>query len=102
MTSRSLSRNLISQAGIVLAIVAIANTLFLIVVDASQRQPNPYIGILAWIIGPAILCFGLALYIIGILFERRRRRRRAPEEMPQYAVVDFNERRTRTIVIAST
>jgi nitrate/TMAO reductase-like tetraheme cytochrome c subunit len=102
MTSRSLSRNLISQAGVVLAVVALANTVFLIVVDSAQAHSNPYMGILAWIVAPAILIAGLALYIVGILIERRRRLRHAPEETSQYLVVDFNERRTRTVVVAST
>jgi nitrate/TMAO reductase-like tetraheme cytochrome c subunit len=101
MPTRSLSRNLISQAGVVLAVVALANTAFLIVVDAAQAHSNPYMGILAWIVAPAILGAGLALYIIGIFVERRRRLRQAPEEIPQYPVVDFNERRTRTIVVAT-
>lgn len=95
---RGLSRNLISQAGVVIAVVALANTIFLIVVDATQKQSNPYMGILAWIVAPAILCAGLALYLLGIVVEQRRRR---TAEASEYPVVDFNQRRTRTAVVAS-
>lgn len=96
---RGLSRNLVSQAGVVIAVVAMANTIFLIVVDAAQKQSNPYMGILAWIVAPAILCAGLALYLLGILVEQRRRGRTA--QASQYPVVDFNQRRTRTAVVVS-
>ena len=51
----SLTRNLVSQAGIVIIIVALANLGFLIYLDATRANANPYMGILTWIIAPAIL-----------------------------------------------
>jgi nitrate/TMAO reductase-like tetraheme cytochrome c subunit len=97
----SLSRNLVSQAGVVIIIVALANLGFLIYLDATQTHGNPYIGILTWLIAPGILIFGLALYFGGMLLERRRRRKLAPDEMPEYPKIDLNDRRTRLIVISS-
>ena len=102
MTNRSLTRNLISEAGIVIALVALTNTAFLIYVDSTQRHSNPYMGILAWIIAPAIFCFSLAVFILGLLLERRRRRRLAPEIVPEYPTLDLNVGRTRLIVGATT
>jgi hypothetical protein len=96
-----LSRNLISEAGIGIAVIALANLGFLIYLDATRANSNPYMGILTWIIAPAILIFGIALYLGGMLWERRRRRRMAPGEIPQYPQIDLNERRTRLIVVAS-
>jgi nitrate/TMAO reductase-like tetraheme cytochrome c subunit len=100
--NRHLGRNLVSQAGVVLVIVALANLGFLIYLDMTQARGNPYIGILAWIVAPAILICGLALYLGGMLLERRRRRQLAPDETPEYPQIDLNDRRTRILVVAST
>jgi hypothetical protein len=102
MTSRSLARNLVSEAGVVIALIALTNTAFLIYVDGTQKHANPYMGILAWIVAPAIFCFGLAVFILGLLLERRRRRRLAPDVIPEYPRLDLNHTRTRVIVAATT
>lgn len=100
--SPSLSRNPISAAGAVIAFVALTNTIFLIYLDSRQMHPNPYLGILAWIVAPAILSLGIAIYVAGLLFERRRRRVRSPEAFSEYPRIDLNIRRTRMIVIATS
>ena len=92
-----LSRNLISQAGVAIAVVALANLVFLIYLDATQTHANPYLGILTWIIAPAILIAGLALFIGGMLVERRKRGRAGAAEIPVYPRIDLNDRHTRRI-----
>lgn len=99
--SPGLGRNPLSAAGAVIAFVALTNTLFLIYIDGRQAHANPYLGILAWIVAPAILSFGILVYLAGMLLERRRRRRRAPEEVTEYPRIDLNVRRTRLIVAAT-
>src|SRR5947209_6959486 len=96
-----LSANLISEIGAGIAVVALANLGFLVYLDVSRTQSNPYFGILTWIVAPAILIFGIALYVAGILIERRRRRLSAPDAVPQYPRVDLNDRRTRVLTIAT-
>ncbi|MEO8034292.1 MAG: NapC/NirT family cytochrome c [Acidobacteriota bacterium] len=96
-----LSRNLISEAGIGIAVVALANLGFLIFLDATRENSNPYMGILTWIVAPAILICGVLLFIGGMLLERRKRRRAAPGDIPHYPRVDLNEPRTRVIVIST-
>ena len=96
------ARNLISRIGLVIAVVAVTNLIFLIFVDAMQPHANPYLGILAWIVAPAILIFGLAVYFLGIVIERRRRRRIAPEETPALPRIDLNEQRTRRVAVWAT
>ncbi len=97
----SLRRNLISDIGVIIAIVAVVNSGFLLYVDATQAHSNAYLGILAWIVAPAILTFGLLLFIVGMLRERRRRRLLAPDEVPQYPRIDLNKPRTRMIMTFS-
>ncbi|MEO8215552.1 MAG: NapC/NirT family cytochrome c [Acidobacteriota bacterium] len=94
----SLSRNVISAIGALIVFVALMNTIFLIYIDSRQTHGSPYLGILAWIVGPAILSFGLIVYMAGLLIERRRRRMRAPDDIPQYPAIDLNVHRTRMIV----
>src|SRR6202171_5781875 len=101
MKSPRLNRNLVSLAGAIIILVALANLGFLIYLDATQTHGNPYIGILTWLIAPAILIVGLAIYFGGMLPERRRRRRAAPDSVPQYPTIDLNEKRTRVILITS-
>jgi len=94
-----LSRNLISQAGLAISVVSLANLAFLIYIDATQKHGNPYIGILTWIVAPAILIFGFVLYMGGILLERRRRRLHGDEEMAEFPRIDLNVARTRRIAV---
>lgn len=95
-----LSRNLVSEIGAGIAIVGLANLGFLIYLDVTRSHPNPYFGILTWIVAPAILIFGFAVFVVGMLMERRRRRRTAPDVVPPYPTIDLNERRTRVITIS--
>src|SRR5213595_2098888 len=99
--SQRLGRNPISAAGAVIAFVALTNTLFLIYIDGRQAHASPYLGILAWVVAPAILSFGIVVYLAGLLIERKRRRLRAPGEVAEYPRIDLNSRRTRLIVIGT-
>ena len=96
-----LSRNFMSEIGVGIAVIGLVNLGFLIYLDATRTHSNPYMGILTWIVAPAIFIFGLAVYLLGLILERRRRRLRAPGDLPEYPQIDFNERRTRLIVIWS-
>jgi nitrate/TMAO reductase-like tetraheme cytochrome c subunit len=96
-----LSRNLISEIGAGIAIIALINLAFLVYLDVSRAHSNPYFGILTWIVAPAILIFGAVMFVVGILIERRRRRNAAPGDIPHYPRIDLNERRTRIIVIST-
>jgi len=94
-----LSRNLLSEIGVGIAALGLVNLVFLIYLDTTGTHSNPYLGILTWIVAPAILIFGMAVWFLGMWRERRRRRRSAPGEVPEYPRVDLNERRTRLILI---
>ena len=99
--SASLSRNLVSELGVGIAVIGLANLAFLIYLDTTRTHSNPYFGILTWIVAPAILIFGIGLFFAGMLLERRRRRRSAPDAMPEYPRIDLNQRRTRLVAIWS-
>src|SRR5437763_14835098 len=96
---RSLARNLISEAGMLIAIIALANIVFLIYIDVTSAE-NPYLGILTYVIVPSILVFGILVFVFGLIWERRRRRRAAPG-IPEYPEINLNEPRIRNIAYFS-
>lgn len=75
--SPKLIKNSISLIGVALAAVAFINIVFLFLIDVLSTTHSPYIGILAYMVAPAIMVLGLLLIPIGISLERRRRAREA-------------------------
>ncbi len=75
-------KNRISLVGLALAVVALANIIFLFLVDMISTQASPYIGILAYMIMPGLLILGLLLMVGGMMLERRRRAHGLPEATP--------------------
>jgi len=86
---KQLMRNAISLIGLALAVVAIANIIFLFILDLTTRQPSPYIGIFAYMLMPGVMMLGLALVPIGIALERAKLRRKQPT-LPRFPRLDFN------------
>jgi nitrate/TMAO reductase-like tetraheme cytochrome c subunit len=89
-----LSRNLISRIGVV---VTSTSAITLLVTFASQFfgfKPNPYVGILVYLILPGIFVAGLILIPVGIVREYRKERRLG--ELPAtYPRIDFSQRELR-------
>src|SRR5215212_1115630 len=86
-----LYKNYITLGGTLLAAVAFANILFLFLIDVFSAHPNPYIGVLAYMLMPAFLVLGLALVPVGMLHERNRRRKGAPSMIPRFPRIDLND-----------
>lgn len=95
--SKNLIKNPISLIGIALAAVALANIVFLVLIDLLSSQPSPYIGILAYMIAPGFLILGLILIPLGMVVERRRRLKQAGVE-PHFATLDLNKPSQRSTV----
>jgi len=70
---RSLLRNYITLSGLALAGIALANIIVLAIIDVTSDRPNPYAGLLAYMVLPAFLAVGLILAAAGIWRERHRR-----------------------------
>ncbi|MHB0968338.1 MAG: NapC/NirT family cytochrome c [Thermoanaerobaculia bacterium] len=100
-TMPSLFRNIISVIGALIAIVSLLNILFLVFAGMGSGESSPYIGILAWMILPGIMVFGIALSMLGAVLERRRRRKMAPGEIPEFPRIDLNLARHRRIFAMS-
>jgi len=73
-----------------LALIALANILILFIIDITSAQPNPYVGILAYMALPGVLVAGLALTTFGIFRERHRRLQAIPGA-PPLPRIDLNQ-----------
>ncbi|HZP16384.1 MAG TPA: hypothetical protein VFB00_00365, partial [Terriglobales bacterium] len=71
-----LSNNPLSLAGVVLVTAAAVFWIFLLPVSVPGEMEHPYIGILAFLLLPAVFFAGLALIPFGIYRRWRREKRR--------------------------
>jgi nitrate/TMAO reductase-like tetraheme cytochrome c subunit len=83
--------NPISLTGAALALVSLANIIFLFLIDLLSTTPSPYIGILAYMVAPAFLILGLFLIPAGGWWDRRKRRAQIPGQTLRYLRIDFND-----------
>ncbi len=81
--------NSITLIGATIAAVAFGLIIFLVVLEATAKQHNPYMGIIAFVIMPVFLVLGLLVGAFGVLRQQRRRRLGLPstEKLPS---IDFN------------
>jgi hypothetical protein len=97
--SPSLFRNWVSLAGATIVLVAAVVIASLFAIDMAGESSSPYLGILTFILFPAVLLVGLAVILGGALWERRRRRRAEPGEVLEYPVLDLNDPRRRRALV---
>ena len=85
---RELLQNRTSIIGLAVALVALGNIVFLFFIDLTSKRPSPYVGILAYMVAPGFLIFGLVLIGVGIWYDYRQRR--APGQAPALRL-DFSD-----------
>ncbi len=96
---RFLVQNPISMMGLALSIVALANIVFLFLIDLISEKPSPYVGILAYMVAPGFLIAGLALTIIGMWRRRRQQVLGEPTEVARFPRIDLNDPHQRSTVV---
>lgn len=92
-----LGRSVIAAAGTVMVTGAAFLFLVLFTIDATSGRINPYVGILAFLVIPAIFVLGLLLIPLGAW---RSRRRRSPEPAGLQAVLQESSIRRRLALVA--
>jgi hypothetical protein len=94
-----LLRNALSILGAVLTTVSavLFLTFFAFELIGWTDHSNPYLGIVFFIVLPAIFIFGLLVIPLGVWLERRRRMRGLPPSLREWPRFDFNSARVRTI-----
>src|SRR3972149_1828406 len=87
--------NLITLAGATIASVSFGLILLLMVLELFSEEQKPYMGIIAFVVLPSILIFGLILIGVGIWREHRRERSGKPHGL-RLPHIDLNNPRHRT------
>ncbi len=93
-------RNWVSLAGAVLAAAALFAFFLLFSMDLFAAHANPYMGILAYVVAPAFLLFGLATIAVGYILETRRIRRGGVSGRSEFVLhVDLTRKRDRRLMV---
>ena len=86
----SITHNAMSLTGTALAIASLVLIVSLGFMHALGFEGGPYLGILTYLILPAILVLGLLLIPIGaVLYQRKLRRKHA--RAPRLPIFDLNQ-----------
>jgi hypothetical protein len=87
--------NLVTLVGAIVAAVSFGLVLFLMLLETLTHEPKPYMGIIAFVVLPMFLVFGVVLMVAGVLREHRRERLGKPHglHLPQ---IDLNNPQHRT------
>ncbi len=96
MTFPRSSHNWITLIGATIAFIALSMIVFLFAISTILREGHTYLGLVIFILLPAVMIFGLLLIPLGMLIERRRLNRSGviPEEA-SWPRVDLNDIRHR-------
>lgn len=97
----ALTRSAVGLVGCALTTASALVFLALFGLDLAGRARGPYLGIVAYLVIPALFLLGLFLIPVGLALEHRRLRRAAagaPAAAP-LPVIDLNVRRTRSMVL---
>jgi hypothetical protein len=86
--------NLITLIGLAIAGVSVGVIIFMVLLEATSENSNPYMGIFAFTIVPVFLVIGLIMMAIGVRREHRRERLGKPHGL-HLPVIDFNNPRHR-------
>lgn len=95
---RSHFNNWISATGAVLTVGALFSFAFLVWMDFSQGEKNPYLGILTYIVAPIFLIAGLVTVLTGAWMQRRYALKHAAGR-PDRWQLDFSDPKQRHFII---
>ena len=90
--------NLITLGGLAISVVSFGLILFLIMLESVSGHQKPYMGIIAFVILPAVLIIGVLLIIIGILREHRKVRH-GKSTVLHLPTIDFSNPHQRTAAV---
>ena len=99
----SITRNGISMAGTAIALASLILIISLFFIQQLGYEGGPYLGILTFLILPALCVIGLLMIPVGSLLWRRRMQNvPGGKDMPILPVFDLNDARTRRWLLIFT
>jgi nitrate/TMAO reductase-like tetraheme cytochrome c subunit len=99
-----LSNNVLSLLGVVLVMTATVFWIFLLPTSLGPEVHNPYMGILVFLLLPAVFFLGLGLIPVGLFFRFRKERKRGsyPANFPALNFRNVEFRRLLLFVVGAT
>jgi hypothetical protein len=92
----SITRNALSLAGTAMALASLVLIITLIVIQMLGYEGGPYLGIVTFLVLPALAIIGLIMIPIGsLLWRRKMRKTPGGEDIPPFPVFDLNNTNTR-------
>lgn len=85
--------NWLSLVGLYIVIVGLCASVFLFLVELQMDHTNTYLGIVLFMVMPAIIFMGIFMIIGGFLLERRRHRKGGDDTRPQIDLSHGSHRR---------
>ena len=95
-----LIRSPISIAGIVITTISAVLFIIVLLAELFGLHTNPYVGILFFLVLPALFVLGLLLIPLGAWIERRRRAAGKPPASLEWPRIDLNNRTHRRTALA--
>src|SRR5262249_37764698 len=93
-----LIRSPVSVAGMVLTTISPVVFVVVFLADLFGFHPNPYIGLLFFVLLPALFVAGLILIPLGAWIERRRRAAGKPPSEVRWPAFDLNDRTAKPVM----
>jgi len=90
-----LAHNRLSYAGALIAILAVLAAVFLFLYATLTGGDAPYGAVIIFLMLPALMLVGIALVLLGMLFERRYIARHGKPSIESFPVFDLNVPRQR-------
>src|SRR5215204_5555443 len=94
-----LIRSPISLAGMVLTTISAVVFTVVLLADLFGLHTNPYLGIVFFLVLPALLVLGLVLIPLGAWVERRRRAAGKPPASLEWPRIDLNDPHHRNVAV---
>ncbi|KUO62990.1 cytochrome C [bacterium BRH_c32] len=89
------TQNWISLAGALIALSTFFMILFLVIISILMETGNAYLGIIIYMILPAILFFGLLLIPLGMYLKIKKEKRELKTSEKGYPIINLNEKAQR-------
>jgi hypothetical protein len=89
------SQNWFSLIGATIAVISLFMIIFLFVIATLFEQEHSYLGLIVYILLPAIMIMGMLLIPIGMLITIRRRKKGIRKEIVDWPKIDLNDLRHR-------
>jgi hypothetical protein len=91
--------NLISLAGMVLAVTAACLIIGFLSYEGITGVEKPYLGLMTYFLFPGMLIVGLIMVPLGAFLVREKKRKQTVEDIPTFPKVDFNDPHKRHLLI---